>query len=202
MLSAFLTATFAFPTVVFTVVVSLFVVYSFLKMVGFTVDAITDMFDFIGSDEGDGNMLDVIGVSGIPASIVIGISSIFAWMASFLTMRFYGDQLSGGFTKFLVLIGAAVVGFLCAAVVLRPFKPLFAPPQATSRAALVGKPCVIRSMKVDGSSGTAEIADGAAGMLVEVRCPRDNSFTVGSKAVVQAYDPADGTYKVGDPSWT
>jgi hypothetical protein len=201
-MSAFLAATFAFPTVVFTVAVFLFVVYACLKMVGFAVDAITDMFDFFGDPDADGNVLDVMGVSGIPASIVLGISSIFAWMASFLTMRFYGDDLSSPIAKILVLLGAALAGFLLAALTLRPFKPLFAPPQATRRAALVGKTCVIRSMKVDAVNGTAEVDDGAAGFILEVRCPRENNFTIGSKAVVQAYDPADGTYKVGDQSWT
>lgn len=198
-MGAFIAAAVAFPTVVFTVAVFLFLIYATLKMLGFTLSAIADLFDFIDFDgpEGDGhNFLDTMGVEGVPKTIVFGITSIFAWMASFLGMKYLG------WAPWLVGVAALVAGFVLATLVLRPFKPLFAPPQASRKADLVGRPCVIRSTRVDASSGTAEVDDGAAGVLAEVRCAGENSLTVGSKAIVKQYDPDNGTYLVGDQSWT
>jgi hypothetical protein len=197
-----LVSTFTFPTVVFTVAVGLFVIYAMLKMLGFTLDAILDLFDGLfefgdGADaDGGHNFLDTIGVEGIPKSIVFGITSIFGWLASYLAVKYLD------WPGWVVLIGALLVGFLCATIFLRPFKPYFAPPQATRRAELIGKTCVIRSSRVDANFGTAEVDDGGAGFIAEVRCPQENSLTVGKKAVVKDYDPQSGTYLVGDPSWT
>ena len=198
-MGAFIAAAFAFPTVVFTVAVGLFLFYAALKMFGFTLSAIADLFDFIDFDGADGdghNFLDTMGVQGVPKTIVFGITSIFAWLVSYLGMKLVG------WNEWVVGLVALTVGFFMATVALRPFKPLFAPPQATKRAELVGRPCVIRSTHVDATTGLAEVDDGGAGFLAEVRCLRENNFTVGSKALVQQYDPANGTFLVGDQSWT
>ena len=198
-MGAFIVSAFAFPTVVFTAAVFLFVIYAVLKLIGFSLAAVADLFDFLDFDgaEGDGhNFLDTLGVQGIPKSIVFGVTAIFGWMASYLGMKYLGGP------GWAVGLGALVVGFSMAALFLRPFKPFFAPPQASKRVELIGRTCVIRSTRVDTDFGTAEVDDGGAGFLAEVRCRRENNFTVGSKAVVQDYDPNAGTYLVGDQSWT
>lgn len=194
-------STFSFPTVVFTAGVALFLVYGALKLVGFSLSAIFDLFDFLDFDgvEGEGhNFLDTVGVRGIPTTIVLGITFICGWLASYLGMKYFGGDVS----PWVVLLAAFVIGFFAATIVLRPFRPFFASDRGANRRALVGRSCVIRSTRVDNSHGTAEVDDGGAGVLAEVRCGRENNFTVGSKAVVQRYDPETGTYWVGDPSWT
>lgn len=198
-MGAFISAAFAFPTVVFTVAVFLFLIYAALKMLGFTVSAVADLFDFVDFEGSDGeghNFLDTMGVEGVPKTIVFGFTAIFGWMASFLGMKYLG------LASWVIFVGALVVGFVLATLLLRPFKPLFASPQANKRKELVGKPCVIRSTRVDASSGTAEVDDGGSGFIAEVRCFRENTLTVGSRAIVQEYDPVNGTYLVGDHSWT
>ena len=198
-MGAFITTAFAFPTVVYTVATGLFLIYAALKMFGFTLSAVADLFDFIDFDgpDGDGhNFLDTMGVEGVPKTIVFGVTSIFAWLASYLAVKFLG------WNEWVIAILARVIGFLLATLVLRPFKPLFAPPQATRRSELVGRGCVIRSTRVDATTGLAEVDDGGAGFLAEVRCLRENNLAVGSKAFVQQYDPANGTFLVGDQSWT
>ncbi|HEU4520586.1 MAG TPA: hypothetical protein VFT12_01205 [Thermoanaerobaculia bacterium] len=197
-MGALIVSAFAFPTVVFTVGVFLFLIYAALKVVGFSLSAVLDLFDFEFGDGEGHNFLDTLGVRGIPTTIVFGITSIIGWLASYIGMKYFGGDVS----PWLVLIGALVIGFLGATVVLRPFRPFFASDAGASRAALVGRGCVIRSTRVDASHGSAEVDDGGAGVLAEVRCHRENNFTVGSKAVVQRYDPETGTYWVGDPSWT
>lgn len=200
-MGAFIASVFAFPTVVFTVGVALFIVYSLLKMAGFTLSAIFDLFDFIDFDgvEGDGhNFLDTIGVSGLPATIVFGVTSICGWMASFLGMKYFGDDVS----PWLILAGALLTGFVAATIILQPFRQFFRSDRAIERSSLIGRPCVIRSTRVDANFGVGEVDDGGSGVVAEIRCRRDNDFTVGSRAVVQEYDPQTGTYWVGDPSWT
>lgn len=199
-MGALFVSTFAFPTVIFTAGVFLFVVYGLLKMVGFSLSAVFDLFDFdFDGPDGDGhNFLDTLGVRGIPSTIVFGITSICGWLASYIGMKYFGGDVS----PWIVFFAALVIGFFAATLILRPFRPFFGPEEGTQRSALVGRPCVIRSTRVDQIHGTAEVDDGGAGVLAEVRCNRENEFTVGSRAVVERYDPETQTYWVGDPSWT
>ncbi len=51
-------------------------------------------------------------------------------------------------------------------------------------------------MRVDGEFGQAEIEDGGAGLLVQVRSEEPNSLTRGSHALVFEYDNAEGVYHI------
>ena len=46
-------------------------------------------------------------------------------------------------------------------------------------------------------SAAAEVEDGGAGVIAEVRCFRENELTLGSKAIVYDYDADNGVYHVG-----
>lgn len=185
-MSAFLAAALSLPTVLFTALLGLFLVYAVLTILGALdiewLDAALDVDD-TGWD------------AGVPLVVVIGVSSVFAWLTSFTAMKFLpGTPL----VKLGVAIGAAGLGAFFGGAVCRPFRRFFITTEGPHRKALVGKICTIRSLKVSDASGTADVGD----LVAEVRCFRDNELTVGSKAIVYDYDAQQGTYHVGpiDPS--
>ena len=53
---------------------------------------------------------------------------------------------------------------------------------------LIGKICVVHTMEVTATFGQAEIDDGEAGILIQVRCERLNDLKRGSTALVYDYD--------------
>lgn len=203
-MNAFLEAVLSFPTVVFTVMLVFFLLYGMATLLG-AID-IEWLDGLLGIDELDidDNWLEgglgALGVAGIPLTIVGGVSAVFAWFASYVGMRFLGE--SSLLVDSLAGLGAAIVGLGLASIVLRPVKRMFDTAPAPVRKAIVGKICTIRSLRVDDATGTAEVEDGGAGFIAEVRCFRENELTRGSKAIVFDYDAEQGIYHVGpiDPS--
>ncbi len=99
----------------------------------------------------------------------------------------------------LIVIGATsgLGALIMAGISSRPFRKLFVTQQAQRRASLVGKMCTVLSARVDGNFGRAEIEDGGAGFVAEVRCPQDNGLIRGAQALVYRYEPSDGIFFIG-----
>lgn len=196
-MSAFLAAALSLPTVVFTVLLGFFLLYSILTLLGALDFEWLD--GLLGIDDVSDSVLEgglhALGVTGIPLTLFAGVSCIFAWLASFTAMRFLPD---GTLVKIAVGLGAALLGVGIASRAVRPFRSFFTTAPARTRRQLVGKICTIRSLHVNDNLGTAEIDD----LVADVRCFRENQLTVGSKAIVYDYDSVEGTYHVGpiDPS--
>lgn len=196
-MSAFVAAVLSFPTVVFTVLLSFFVLYALATLLG---AAELEWLDgALGLDDVQDNALehalDALGIAGIPITVFAGMGSLFAWAASYTADRFLPDTIlidSG------IGLGSAVAGLLLGAISVRPLKPLFTDTPGRRRKELVGQVCTIRSLQVNDQSGTADVGD----VVAEVRCFRDNQLTVGSTAIVYDYDSEQGIYHVGpiDPS--
>jgi hypothetical protein len=191
-MSAFLSAALAYPTVVFTVLLGFFLLYSLATVLG--AADIEWLDGALGVDDVNDSVLEgalsMLGVASIPITIVAGVATIFAWLTSFFADRFLPDAVlvdSG------ILLGAAAIGIGAGSIAVRPFRGFFQVVAGPHRTQLVGKICEIRSLRVDDHSGTAEIG----GNIAQVRCFRENMLTIGSKAIVYDYDPNEGLYHVG-----
>lgn len=185
-MSAFLAAALSLPTVVFTVLLGLFLVYALATILG-----ALDIEWLDGALDIDDTGWD----AGVPLAVVLGVSCVFAWLTSLAAMKFLPETV---FVKLAVGLGATALGALLGGFVCRPFRRFFITTEGPRRQALVGKICTIRSLRVSDAAGTAELGD----ITAEVRCFRENDLTIGSKAIVYDYDSDQGTYHVGpiDPS--
>lgn len=195
-MSAFLSAALSFPTVVYTVLLVVSLLYALATMLGaLDIEALDGV---LGVDEIEGgavsHSLEALGIAGIPFGIFAGVASLFAWTTSFVAARFLPDLVA---MDLLILGGAGIVGIAAAAAALRPLRRIFNTPEVMQKKEIVGKVCTIRSLRVNEQAGTAEVEDGAAGIIAEVRCFRENELTLGSKAVVYDYDSERGVYHVG-----
>jgi hypothetical protein len=196
-MSAFLAAALSLPTVLFTVLLGFFLIYSILTLLGALDFEWLD--GLLGIDDVNDSVLEgglhAMGVTGIPLTLFAGVSCIFAWLASFAGMKFLPDTT---LVKVGVGLGAALLGLAIGSRAVRPFRSFFTTAPGPTRKELVGKVCTIRSLHVNDSLGTAEIGD----LVADVRCFRENDLTLGSKAIVYDYDSESGTYHVGpiDPS--
>lgn len=200
-MASFLDAILAFPTVVFTGLIALFLLYGIATLLGaFELEWVDSA---LGIDHAPDSVLEgalnFLGVAGIPITIFAGVASIFGWIASVAAGKFLPDSLP---IDLAVLAGSGIAGLAIGGLVVRPLRGVFDTPPAASRKAIVGKICTVRSLRVDGTCGTAEVEDGGAGFIAEVRCFRENSLTRDSKAIIYDYDHEQGVYHVGplDPS--
>lgn len=160
--------------------------------------------DAVEGDVGDGStggllagLLTALGVRGVPITVTGTLIVFWSWILSYLATRFLGSLAASAVFGFIIAVVAVLTSLVLAAMTSRPFRKLFVSPPAPRRASLVGKMCTVSSASVDQSFGRAEIDDGAAGFVAEVRCPTDNALRRGSRALVYRYEAEDGVFFIG-----
>lgn len=142
-------------------------------------------------------LLNAMGVRGVPITIVGTFVVFWAWILSYLSTRFLGPLAATVIIGLAIAVTSGFGALFLAAISSRPFKKIFVTQQAPRRASLVGKMCTVLSARVDATFGRAEIEDGGAGFVAEVRCPQDNDLVRGATALVYRYDPSEGIFFIG-----
>lgn len=211
-MSEFLTAILAFPTVLFTLPLGVVLLYWLLVLLG-ALDL--EILDFgghggpgaegglLGGDghgldghghggldghggDGHAGFLDVLGLGGVPATFALSVLVFLAWVLCLTASEALDVEggLAGAGTAALSL-GVALP---LAALAVRPLRRFFLTDRAIENRSLVGKVCTVATLRVDERYGQAEIADGGAGLLVQVRSTHpDNGLRRGDQAIVYEY---------------
>lgn len=162
-------AVLQFPTVLFTLLLVIVIAYWLVVIFG---AADTDALDGID-----------VGLSGVPVAISVSVLVTVAWFVSLV-----GSTLMHGFLGGVaVMLAALAAGWLAARALAVPLRKMRT--DGESRAAFVGRACVIRTGTVTTDFGQAEVtaADGSSA-IVQVRQTGADTFTAGSSAVIYGYD--------------
>ncbi len=191
-------AMIAFPTVVFTILLGLVAIYwTTVIVAGLDVDVL-ELDSSVDANASE--TLTALGLRGVPLTVWLSFFVLIAWVALLLGSVFVAPLLQAvvGSLGSSLLVGVA--GLTLSAVLtsfaVRPVRRLFAAQIAPKNLALVGKVCTVTTMRVDGGFGQAEIEDGGAGLLVQVRSAEPNNLTRGSHALVFEYDNDEGVYHI------
>jgi hypothetical protein len=167
----FLDAMLEFPTVLFTFLLALVVVYWAVVLFG----------------GADAESLDVVdaGLSGMPVAVGLSVCIPVAWFVSLAGMTVVDGAPLGA----VVLVVALVAAWLAVRLLAVPLKKAIQTTNGDSRTAFVGRTCVIRTGTVTAAFGQAEVtaADGSSA-IVQVRQTGSDAFTAGSSAVIYEYD--------------
>ncbi|MFG2044008.1 hypothetical protein [Dactylosporangium sp. NPDC048998] len=190
----FLNAVLEFPTVLFTFLLVVVIVYWLIVLFG---GADTDLLDADpagvvdgGADGGFGGFLGSVGLGGVPVTVGLSVLVLVAWFVSLA-----GSTVAdGALASVAVLVAALVVAWLATRLLVVPLRRLFPETSGDSRTAFVGRRCVIRTGTVTDTFGQAEVtaADGSSA-IVQVRQTGTDTFTAGSTAVIYEYD-RDGEF--------
>jgi hypothetical protein len=221
----FLATTLSFPTVVFTVMLGVALVYWTMVIVGaLGMDALDidghghGHVDIDGHVDVDGHghghvdsdgqhhelgaiasFMSVLKLTSVPMTIVLSLVFFWGWLLSLLGTWYVLGGLglgSGWLGGGVVLAIAFVLAWPLTSIVVRPLAPLFKFQEADRRETLVGKIVTIDSTHVDMRFGFAKHEDGGAGLIVQVRSEADNGLARGDTAVVVSYDDEHETYEV------
>lgn len=201
-MSEFVEAVVEYPTVVFTVLLSVSLLMWLVSMAagdgGLDLDGGTD--DLLGDDGGvlDG-VMDALDLTGLPFTILLTLVSLFGWVTSLAIMAFVNPETA--FAVTVIGSGVLLVSFVASValstVIGRPLARALRTHDLGSKAALVGRVCRVRSAKVTAAGGQAEVDDGEGGVaLVAVRCEEDNDLAYGSEAILYSYDADSDTFLV------
>ena len=204
----FISVVFGFPTLLYSVLLAVVLVYWLAAIVGL-VDFGESDIDVDIAEHADVSVDDLgtiasyvvaFGLSGVPFSIVVTLLVVVGWALS----TFAGIWLLSWVpTLPLQIVAGLVVLALCAALSLvitarlvRPLRGVFVTRYGTDSASLVGQSCRILTGVVDEKQGRAEVAQRGAGINIRVWAPSPNTLRRGSTALILEYDAAAHRYLV------
>ena len=187
----------SFPTVIFTILFVLCILYWAVAALGlvdidiidFDMDGDIDANDSLQAQEGIAGLLLKLGLNGVPLTIIITIFSLIGWVASYYICLFGGKLLPN---LFLIEIAFEIVVFIlvfiCAvfltAQVIKPIRKLFKKLEIDETKHIVGQVVVVRSSIVNKDRGEGMLNDGGAGLLLQIRATGDSEFNKGDEVIV------------------
>ena len=199
----FLHNVFTFPTVFYSGLLVLVILYWLSAVIGL---ADMDLFDGDMDFDSDADIGGFAGwlvrfkLDGIPLTITFSFVVLGAWILSFLAVHFLYPMLPEGWVQiaigFWVLLLAPVIAAILISPFLQPLKPLFKKLPEKNADSLLGHCVIVRSSKVTETFGEADLADGGAGLILKVRASEPNTFKRGDRVMLYSYDAASNTYRV------
>lgn len=207
-MSEFLSVVFGFPTIVFSILLAVVLVYWVLAIVGLvdfgesTIDVdVGQHADAPGDDLGViASYVVAFGLSGVPFSIVVTLLVVVGWTLSTFAgiwLLSWVPTLALQIVAGLVVLGlSAALSLVITARLVRPLRGVFVTRYGTHSAALVGQSCRILTGVVDEKQGRAEVAQHGAGINIRVWAPSPNTLRRGSTALILEYDATRHRYLV------
>lgn len=193
-----------FPTVIYSTLLGIVVVYWIIGMLGlidldFSGDIDLDMDSDVSVGGLTGLML-TFGFTGVPFSLVFSIIILLCWLISFYLQFYVLTLLPDGWLYYLVGAASTFIVFLVSlpitAVVVRPLKGLFKSVETATSQNLVGKEATVATGTVSETFGQARVFNDGAEFLLDVRCDPEHIVKMGDKVLVIKYMQESHAYIV------
>jgi len=201
----FLSIALSFPTVIFTFMLALALFYWLLAMIGLVDLDIFHIHIGHGPDVdglelgGVAGLLMKFGLDGVPFTLILSVVTLLAWLISYFAGFFLLHHLPWDLLRYalgsVVVVMAVVIALPFTGLVLRPFRSLFAKVKPVDSVSLLGEVAVVRSPQITLQQGTAELNDGGAGLILQVRAEAGR-FKRGDRVVLVEYLQAANAYRV------
>ena len=215
-MNEFLTTALTFPTLPYSIVLAVCVIYWLLAATGM-VDA--DGPDGLiggeshvhahGHGHGHGHDTDAnasgiaamiarLGLSGVPVMIVLTVLAFLGWLGTYFVHLLVLGSLPGTLRWVAgigVAIGMLVPGVFATSLLLRPVSRLLLRLRPPTEASILGRVAIVSTPTVDAAYGQATVDDGGAGLILQIRDERAG-FKRGDRVVLIEYLNAQHAYRV------
>lgn len=201
----FLQTVLSFPTVLFSFMLCLAVIYWAVVAMGMLDVDLLDfeadsLLDSAHATEGLAGLLIKFKLNGVPVTLVLTLLTFFGWFLTYFAELYILSHLPLGWLRYpLGLLLAMVALFLAApisAAICSPLRPLFHKMEATSSQSVLGQTAVVRSGRVTLEHGEAVLENGGAGLILRVRADETQAFKRGDRVVLLEYLQAQHAYRV------
>jgi len=201
-----------FPTVIYSTLLGIIVIYWLVGMLGIIdldltpdADLEVDLEADIDTDLSAGagglaGLLLTFGLTSVPFTLVISIVCLISWLIS-IYLQFYAFVLLDSTwlyyllgmvsTVLIFFISLPITGFL-----IRPLKGMFVSIETTASHSLVGSNGTIATGKVTETFGQAKVLNEGAEILLDVRCDPQHSLVMGDKVLLIEYSKGSHSYIV------
>jgi hypothetical protein len=201
-MNAFLQTALTLPTLLYSIVLAVCVLYWLLAATGL---ADAEAPDGLLGDDGDGDasgiaaMLAKLGLSGVPVMIVLTALAFIGWLGTYFVQLLVLQHLP---TTLRVLIGLGVAvlmlvpGAVATSLLLRPLSRVLLRLRPPSEPSILGRVAVVSTPSVDAGYGQATVDDGGAGLVLQIRHPDPARFKRGDRVVLIEYLGEQHAYRV------
>jgi hypothetical protein len=152
--------------------------------------------DAHGGPEG---ILHALNLRRAPITVTFSLIVFFSWVMSYLAISLAGPiatvVLPSWLYSTLVLFGTFALSLPLTSLATKPMEKVFQATSGKKRIEFVGDVCEIRTGSVDGNFGQAEINDGGAGQIIQVRA-EGGTFKRGDRALIIDFDAEREAYIV------
>lgn len=209
-MNEFLTTALTFPTVVYSVLLTVCACYWLLAATGLVdhhgPDALLHAASADVHVHGDhahagdaAGLLGRLGLAGVPVMVIATVLSFFGWLAAYYTQLLVLDHLHVTLKVLLgiaVDLAALVPGLVATSIVLRPVSRWILKLRPPVEPSLLGRVGTVATPSVDPGYGQATVEDGGAGLLLQIRSNDPDRFARGDRVVLIEYLDAQHAYRV------
>ena len=154
----------------------------------------------VGGGVGLAGLLGLLRLRSVPVTVSLSFIILSSWLTCTLAAQWLAPQLAGllpaAISLSIIGLASFLIGLLIASLAIRPLAPFFKTHEGQRRRDFLGAECSVTTSRVDARFGQAEIDDGGAGLLVQVRCDLANPLTRGQRALVIDFDERREAYVV------
>ena len=210
-MNEFLLTIVSFPTVFFTILLGVMVLYWLCAAFGLVDIEVLDM-DLPDVDgqvhahaehtfaETFAGILLRLGLNGVPVTIIITFIALIGWLISYYLSYFEWFLFGYNWVRYVVgipiIIFSLYLAVLVTAQLIKPLRKVFAKTDQYVEKKILGQVAIVRSSKVDATSGEANFDYGGAGLIVKVRALGEQHFVRGDRVVLLEYLVEQHVYRV------
>ncbi len=189
-MAKFLDVVLSYPTLPYSVVLCFAVIYWMLAATGIVDDGgigSGDGADFHSADDGATGLAAMfarLGLGGAPTMLVVLLLAFFGWTITYLIQLFFLQALPAPLRWGIgsaVAIAALVPGAAVSSWVLRPIRRLLMKLRPVEQESILGKAGQVSSPDVTAERGYAQVDDGGAGLILQVRSHDGRRYVRGDR---------------------
>jgi Protein of unknown function (DUF1449) len=205
-MDAFLALLMSFPSVIFTGLLGLAMIYWLSVIIGaldidlLSPDTDHDVGDAGGVAHASSGLLNFISVGKVPVTIIFTVFSLLSWFMSMTGDAFLRTPMSAYIGEFLygcaIFPCVVILAFILTGFLVRPLRGIFHAVSEHGETALEGKMVRITSRNVSPTFGTATMDNAGAGILMNVICRDGVTLKRDDMAVVVEFDAQKQQYLV------
>ncbi len=147
-----------------------------------------------------GGLLMKFGLHGVPVMVVFTIIAVVGWSFCFFVDQYLLRAFPLGVfeipAEIATMAGGLLVSIPVGRLVLSPVRRMMRRFAPVSQRPMLGRYGTIRSPEVTQTSGTAEVDDGGAGLILQVRADASARFVRGDLIVLIEYLEQQNAYRV------
>lgn len=147
-----------------------------------------------------GGLLMKFGLHGVPIMVVFTIIAVVGWSVCFFVDEYVLRTVPLGIFDLPARIATMVAGLLVSIpvgrLVLTPVRRAMRRFAPVSQRPMLGRYGTVRSPELTLTSGTAEVDDGGAGLILQVRADVSGRFVRGDRVVLIEYLEEQNAYRV------